>query len=123
MKLFVHWLITIIALYIATLILPDNLMSVQGVDAWLAFTVMAIVLGLVNIVIRPMLKFLSCGLIILTLGLFTLVINAFLLWFASWICQQMSIGFYVQVPWGAFLGSILVSIVSFVFNLFLRNKK
>jgi putative membrane protein len=122
MKLFIHWLITVIALYVATLILPDNLMAVQGVDAWLAFTVMAIVLGLVNIFIRPILKLLSCGCIVLTLGLFMLVINAFLLWFSSWICQLMGIGFFVQFPWGALLGSIIVSAVSFVFSLFIREK-
>jgi putative membrane protein len=122
MKLFLHWLVTVIALYVAVLILPDSLMSVQGSDAWLAFSVMAIVLGLVNIFIRPILKFLSCGFIILTLGLFMLVINAFLLWFSSWICQQIGIGFFVQIPWGAFWGSIIVSAVSFVFHLFIREK-
>jgi putative membrane protein len=122
MKLVIHWLVTVLALYVATLILPDTLMSVQGRDAWLAFTVMAIVLGLVNVFIRPILKFLSCGLIILTLGLFTLVINAFLLWFASWICQLLGIGFYVEFPWGAFWGSIIVSLVSFIFNWFIRDK-
>ena len=123
MKLFIQWLVIVIALYVANLLLPENLMSVQGTDAWLAFTVMAAVLGLVNIFIRPILKFLSCGLIVITLGLFTLVINAFLLWFSSWLCQQMGIGFYVQFPWGAFLGSIIVSVVSFVFNLFIRDRK
>ena len=123
MKLFIQWLVIVIALYVANLLLPENLMSVQGTDAWLAFTVMAAVLGLVNIFIRPILKFLSCGLIVITLGLFTLVINAFLLWFSSWLCQLMGIGFYVEFPWGAFLGSIIVSVVSFVFNLFIRDKK
>jgi putative membrane protein len=123
MRLFLHWLVTVIALYVATLILPDNLMSVQGRDAWLAFTVMAVVLGLVNVFLRPILKFLSCGCIVLTLGLFMLVINSFLLWFSSWICQQIGIGFYVQFPWGALLGSIIVSAVSFVFHLFIRDRR
>jgi putative membrane protein len=123
MKLIIHWLIIVISLYVATIILPDNLISVQGSDAWLAFTVMAAVLGLVNVFIRPILKLLSCGLIVITLGLFTLVINAFLLWFSSWLCQLMGIGFYVQFPWGALWGSIIVSVVSFVFNLFIRDKK
>jgi putative membrane protein len=121
MKLFTHWLITVIALVVATLILPDSLMSVQGTTAWLAFAVMAIVLGLVNIFIRPILKFLSCGFIILTVGLFMLVINAFLLWFSSWICLQLGIGFIVQWPWGALWGSIIVSVVSFIFHLFIRE--
>ena len=124
MKFFVHWLITIIALVVAYFILaPSNLMSIQGTSAWFAFAVMAAVIGLVNIFIRPVLKVLSCAFIILTVGLFMLVINAFLLWFSSWLCQLMGIGFYVQFPWGAFLGSIIVSIVSFVFNLFIRDKK
>src|SRR4030066_340052 len=122
MKFFIHWLITVIALFVATLLLPDSLMSVQGTSAWLAFAVMAVVLGLVNIFIRPILKFLSCGFIILTVGLFMLVINAFLLWFSSWICLQIGVGFFVQWPWGAFWGSIIVSVVSFVFQLIIHER-
>ncbi|MFZ0534976.1 MAG: phage holin family protein [Anaerolineales bacterium] len=121
MKFFIHWLITVIALFVATLILPKSLMSVQGTSAWLAFAVMAIVLALVNVFIRPVLKLLSCAFIILTVGLFMLVINAFLLWFSSWICQQIGVGFFVQWPWGAFWGSIIVSVVSFVFHLFIHQ--
>jgi putative membrane protein len=120
MKFFIHWLITIIALIVATLILPNSLMSVQGTSAWLAFAVMAIVMGLVNIFIRPIIKLLSCVFIILTVGLFMLVINAFLLWFSSWICQQIGVDFFVQWPWGAFWGSIIVSFVSFIFHLFIQ---
>jgi putative membrane protein len=97
MKFFIHWLITIVALVIAYFILaPYNLISVQGTSAWLAFAVMAAVMGLVNIFIRPILKFLSCAFIILTVGLFMLVINAFLLWFSSWICQLIGVEFIVS---------------------------
>jgi len=123
MKFFVHWLITVIALFIATLILPDSLMSVKDSSAWLAFAIMAVVLGLVNIFIRPILKLLSCGFIILTVGLFMLVINAALLWFSSWVCQQLGVGFFVQWPWGAIWGSIIVSVVSFVFQLFFHERR
>ncbi|HSB66955.1 MAG TPA: phage holin family protein, partial [Anaerolineales bacterium] len=101
MKFFIHWLITIIALIVAYFILaPSGLMSIQGTSAYVAFAVMAVVMGLVNTFIRPLLKFLSCAFIILTVGLFMLVINAFLLWFSSWICQQLGVGFIVQAPWG-----------------------
>jgi putative membrane protein len=79
------------------------------------------VLALANVFIRPVLKLLSCAFIILTVGLFMLVINTFLLWFSSWICQQIGIGFFVQWPWGAFWGSIIVSVVSFVFHLFVHQ--
>ena len=124
MKFFIHWLITIVALVVAYFILaPYNLMSVQGTSAWLAFVVMAVVMGLVNTFIRPVLKLLSCAFIILTVGLFMLVINAFLLWFSSWICQQIGVGFIVQVPWGAFWGSIIVSVVSFIIHLFIHGRK
>jgi putative membrane protein len=123
MKFFFHWLITVIALFVATLILPKSLMSVVGPTAWLAFAVMAAVLGLVNIFIRPILSLLSCGFIILTMGLFMLVINAFLLWFSSWICDLLGVGVFVQWPWGAFWGSIIVSVVSFVLSMILHERK
>jgi len=124
MKFFIHWLITVVALVVAYFILaPYNLMSVQGTSAWLAFAVMAVVMGLVNIFIRPVLKFLSCAFIILTVGLFMLVINAFLLWFSSWICQQIGVGFVVSVPWGALWGSIIVSVVSFIIHLFVHQRR
>src|SRR5512140_2621559 len=103
MKFFVHWLVTVIALVVAYFILaPSNLMSITGTSAWLAFAVMGVVMGLANVFIRPILKLLSCAFIILTVGLFMLVINAFLLWFSSWICQLIGVGFIVQFPWGAF---------------------
>lgn len=124
MKFFIHWLITVVALVVAYFILaPYNLMSVQGTSAWLAFAVMAVVMGLVNIFIRPVLKLLSCAFIILTVGLFMLVINAFLLWFSSWICQQIGVGFVVSLPWGALWGSIIVSVVSFIIQLFVHQRR
>jgi putative membrane protein len=124
MKFFIHWLITVVALVVAYFILaPYNLLSISGTSAYLAFAVMAVIMGLVNIFIRPILKFLSCAFIILTVGLFMLVINAFLLWFSSWICQQIGVGFIVQFPWGAFWGSIIVSVVSFIIQLFVHGRR
>jgi putative membrane protein len=123
MKFFIHWVITVIGLVIAYLILaPRGLMSIDGASAYLAFAVMAVVLGLVNIFIRPILKLISCAFIILTLGLFMLVINAFLLWLSSWICSLLGIGLVVEVPWGAFWGSIIISLVSFVAHLFINER-
>jgi len=90
----------------------------------LAFAVMALVLGLVNAIIRPILKFLSCGFIILTLGLFLFVINAGTFLLASSIAQNwFNIGFYVDDFWSALLGSIIVSIVSVVLSQLLKEKE
>ncbi len=122
MRFFIHWLITIVALIVAYLVLsPYGWMSVQGTSAVVAFAVMGVVMGLVNTFIRPVLKFLSCAFIILTVGLFMLVINAFLLWFSSWICQQIGVGFIVTWWQGAIFGSIIVSIVSFIIHLFIHE--
>jgi putative membrane protein len=93
-------------------------------NAWIAFSVMAILLGLVNAVIRPILKFFSCGFIIFTLGLFSLVINAVTFWLASEIAQNwFDIGFYVDNFWSALLGSLVVSIVSVVLSQILIDEK
>ncbi len=122
MRFFIHWLITIIALIVAYLVLsPYGWITVQGSSAVLAFGVMAVVMGLVNTFIRPVLRLLSCAFIILTVGLFMLVINAFLLWFSSWICQQIGIGFIVTWWQGAVFGSIIVSVVSFIIHLFIHE--
>jgi putative membrane protein len=123
MKFIIHWITAIIGLIVAYYVLaPYGYIQIVGSDAILAFAVMAAVLGLVNIFIRPVLKFLSCAFIILTVGLFMLVINAFLLWFSSWICQQLGIGFVVTWWQGAIFGSIIVTVVSWVIHLFINPR-
>jgi putative membrane protein len=121
MRFIVRLIITLIALYAAVWIV--NGIEVVGTSAWLAYTIMAVVLSLVNLFVKPILKFLSCGLIVATLGLFLLVINTFVLWLASWICQQFGIGFLVNGLWPAFLGSLVISAVSFVLSIFVPDKE
>jgi len=121
MKLVIRWLINAIALYLAVLIVPG--ITVEG-DAWVVFSVMAIILALVNTIIRPILKLLSCGFIIITLGLFTFVINAGTLWLSSIIAQDwFSVGFYIDNFWSAILGAIIVSVVSLILSHFLKDDK
>ena len=84
---------------------------------------MAVILGLVNAIIRPLLKLLTCPLIILTLGLFVLVINALTLWLASSIANWFGVGFYVNSFWAALAGSVIVSIVSVIANILLGDDK
>ena len=121
MKLILRWLIIAVSLYVAVLVVPG--ISVEG-DAWIAFSVMAVVLGLVNAVIRPVLKFMSCGFIVVTMGLFSLVINAATFMLASMISLNwFDIGFYVDGFWSALLGSLIVSIVSVILSQILIDKK
>jgi putative membrane protein len=119
MKLILRWLITAASLYVSVWIVPG--ITVSG-DKWLAFAIMALILGLVNAIIRPILKIVSCGFIVLTLGLFIFVINALTFWLASGITQSFNIGFQVNNFWSALLGSLIVSIVSFVLSQILIDK-
>ena len=120
MKLVIRWLIIAASLFVAAWVVPG--IRVEG-DAWVAYAVMAVVLGLVNALIRPILKFLSCGFIIITLGLFVFVINAATFLLSSNIAQNwFNVGYYVD-GWGAaLLGSIVVSIVSVVLSSILIDK-
>lgn len=118
LKIIIRWIIIVIALFAAEWLIDG--IYVVGTDGWIAFSVMAVVLGLVNAIIRPILKFFSCGCIALTLGLFLLVINAFTLWLSSWIAVNiLHVGFVIDGFWAAFLGALVVSIVSFVLSLVL----
>lgn len=119
MRFVIRWLAIAIALVVAVLIVPG--ISIES-NAWLAVAVMALILGLVNAVVRPVLQFLSCGLIIATLGLFLLVINALTLWLSSAIAQDwFHVGFVVDGFWPAFWGALVVSVVSFLLNVFMPD--
>lgn len=121
MRLLIRWIVTAIAVAASVALVPG--IEVSGTNAWVAVIVMAAILGLVNAFLRPILKFLSCGLIVATLGLFTLVINAGTLYLSSWIAQNwFSIGFVVNGFWAAFWGALVISVVSFVLSVFLPDR-
>ena len=117
MSLIISWLVNAIALAVAVWLLDG--IDVTGENAWLTLALAAIVFGLVNALIRPLVRFLTCLINVITLGLFTLVVNALMLWLSGWIAQQLNIGFEVRNFWWALLGALIISVVSFVLNLFL----
>ena len=112
--------INAIGLYLAVLIVPG--ISLESSPASLIW--LALIFGLVNALFGPLLKFLTCGLILLTLGLFTLVINTFLFWLTSIIGHSFRIALVINDPiwWNAFLGAVIVSIVSVVMTLILKDE-
>jgi putative membrane protein len=119
MRLVIRWAITGVSLFVAAWIVPG---IVVERERWVVYALMAVILGLVNAVVRPVLKLLSCPLILLTLGLFTLVINGFTLWLASTIGQTWNVGFIVHGLWPAILGGIVVSVVSTILSIFVKDK-
>ncbi len=82
---------------------------------------MALVFGIVNAFIRPVAKLLTLPLIILTLGIFALVVNGLMLWLTSSLSESLGLGFHVSGFWAAFFGSLVVSIVSTLLWMFVRD--
>jgi len=122
MKLIIRWIATSLALFAAAYFAPG--IHVESPEAWKIFAVMAIILGLVNAVIRPILKVLSCPLIVLTLGLFVIIINAVSFMLASNIAVNwFHVGFYVDDFWAALLGSLIVSAVSIFVNMLIKDER
>jgi len=120
MKLLVRWVIASLALFAAAWLVPG--IHVVG-NGWIVYATMAVILGLVNAIVRPLLKFLTCPLIILTLGLFVLVINGLTLWLASAIATSwFHISFYVDGFGSAFLGALIVSVVTVILSALVREE-
>jgi len=117
-KLLIRWAGVAFALFVAAWLVPGIVVDGNG---WVLYVIMAAILGIVNAVVRPVLKFLTCSLIVITLGLFTLVINALTLLLASWIANMLNVGFYVNGFWPALWGSLIVSAVSVVLSVFLKD--
>jgi putative membrane protein len=119
MKLLIRWAISAFSLFVAAWMVPGIYVADRG---WAVFAVMAVILGLVNAVIRPILKLLTCPLIVLTLGLFTLVINGLTLWFSAALANGLfDVGFYIENFWSAVLGSLIVSIVSVILSMLVKD--
>jgi putative membrane protein len=117
MRFFLRLLINAAALWISTQIVP----GVTHTGPWTSLLLVALVFGVLNAIVRPILKLLTCPLIILTLGLFTFVINAVMLWLTSAVSESLGIGFHVAGFGPAFLGALVVTIVSVLLSVFLRD--
>jgi putative membrane protein len=121
MRLLVRWVITGLALFAAAWLVPGIVVERDG---WAVYAVMAVILGLVNAIVRPVLKVLTCPLIILTLGIFVLVINGFTLWLSSRIAQNwFGVGYYVEGFGAAFLGGLIVSVVSVILSSLVKEEE
>ncbi len=120
MKLLIRWAISALSLFAAAWLVPG--IHVDDGRGWMVYAGMAVILSLVNALIRPLLKLMTCPLILLTLGLFTLVVNAITLLISSAIANNVfGFGFYVEGFLPAFWGAIIVSIVSVVLNTVVRD--
>lgn len=110
-------LINAAALWAATRLVPG--ISFDG--DWRLLLVVALVFGVLNVAVRPILILLTLPLFILTLGLFTFVLNALMLWLTSAVSDALGLGFHVAGFGAAFLGALVVTVVSFMLSLFVGS--
>jgi|HigsolmetaAR206D_1030411.scaffolds.fasta_scaffold19431_2 putative membrane protein len=107
-RLILRWLIGSLAIFAAIYVVPGIYFSGPG---W-QIGIVALIFGLINALVRPLLLFITCPLVILTLGMFSLILNALLLGMTSALAQSLGINFTVDGFWAAFFGGLVISIVS-----------
>jgi putative membrane protein len=118
-RFLIRFAINAVALYAAIAIVPG--ITPQSTN-WLTFVWLALIFGVINALLRPVLALLTCPLIILTLGLFTLLINTLMFYLSGLIGRIFGVGFTVDSFWAAFLGALVTSVVSIVLSMLFRDE-
>ncbi len=122
MKFLLRVLINAVSLYAAVQLLSGHI--VMQNNQWYAFVILGLIFGLVNALIKPVLMIASCPLQIITLGLGTLLVNTVLFLIVGAIGKAFNYGFSIPQStfWYAFLGALIVSVISFILSRFLISK-
>jgi len=124
MKLLLRILIVAAALGVAHLAISGiELLGNSNPKKILTLIVVALIFGVVNAVIKPVVKAVGCLFYVLTLGLIGLVVNALLLWLCSWVAGKLSVPFHITGFWPAFWGAIIVGVVSWALTLLLEDRQ
>lgn len=110
MKMILHWFLATVAILVASALVPGTVVTLSG--AILA----AVVIGALNLLLRPLLFLISLPVTILTFGLFSLVINAALVWLAAYIVP----GFSISGFWSAFVFALALSVINWLFHRWSR---
>ncbi len=122
-RFIVRWAINAVAIYVAVQIVnnvfPNSILLQSNTVA--SYVWMGLIFGLVNALLRPLISFLTCPLIILTLGLFTLIINTIMFYLVGWIGAFFGVGYTISNFLAALLGAIVVSLVSVALSLIIPH--
>jgi putative membrane protein len=119
MGIIIRLAITAVSLWIATLLIDGIQLTTDSVPKKIGtLLAVAVIFGIVNAVLRPIIKTIGCGLYVLTLGLIAVVVNGLLFLLTSWIASQFDLPFHVDNFWpSAVFGALLVGIVSWILNM------
>jgi putative membrane protein len=123
MHVIVRVLVNAIALAVAAWLLTGITLEegAATIERALTLGIVAVIFGLVNALIRPIVKLLALPLIVVTLGLITFVINALMLWLTSWITGQFDVAFHVDDFWTALLGALIITVVGWILDAVLPD--
>ncbi len=118
MRFFLRLVVTAVALWVAIQLIPG--LDYRGGPIGLIGV--ALVFGIINALVRPVLLLLTCPLVVLTLGLFLFILNGILLWLTAAFSSALGISFHIAGILPAVLGGLVVGLVSMVLNVFVREK-
>jgi putative membrane protein len=124
MKVLIRVLITAASLFVATAVVPGiQLLAASTVSKITTLVVVALIFGVVNAVLKPVVKAVGCLFYVLTLGLIGLVVNALLLLLTSWVAAKLSEPFHITGFWPAFWGAIIVGVVGWLLSITLGERR
>jgi putative membrane protein len=117
--------ISALALWIATLVISGITLGGDSIPAKVGTVIaVAVIFGIVNAILRPIIKTIGCMFYVLTLGLIAIVVNGALFMLTSWIAEQLDLPFHVANFWpSAVLGALLVGVISWVLNLLVPDRE
>ena len=124
MRFLLRVLVSAAALGVATWAVPGiELEAASGWSRLGTLLAVALIFGVINATLKPLIKIVGCAFYVLTLGLIALVVNGLLLWLTSWIAGKLSLPFHVTGFWPAFWGAIIIGLVSWLLGLLIGDKR
>jgi putative membrane protein len=123
MRFLIRVLASAAALAVATAVVPGIELTTGSVTSKvLTLIAVALIFGVINAFLKPIVKIVGCAFYILTLGLIALVVNALLLWLTSWLAGKLNLPWHITGFWPAFWGAIIVSLVGWLLSILIRDR-
>jgi putative membrane protein len=118
MRILIRLVASAVALAVATAVVPGiELQAASLTSKVLTLIAVALIFGVVNAILKPIVKIVGCAFYVLTLGLIALVVNGLLLWLTSWVAGKLSLPFHITGFWPAFFGAIIVGVVGWLLSV------
>jgi putative membrane protein len=122
MRFLIRVLASAAALAVATAAVPGIELTTGSVASKvLTLIAVALIFGVINAFLKPIVKIVGCLFYILTLGLIALVVNALLLWLTSWLAGKLNLPWHITGFWPAFWGALTISVVTWLLSILIRE--